>query len=116
MKVRFLADANFNQKILRGLLIREPAIDFERPEVVIPEKTPDAQVLDLAESLGRVLVSHDVSTMPAWFRQCVGERRCAGLILVPDKLPIRDAIEDLLLIWHVTEAEDWVNHIQRLPL
>jgi hypothetical protein len=116
LKVRFLADANFNQKIVRGLLIREPAIDFERPETAIPEKTPDPQVLDLAESLGRVLVTHDVSTMPEWFQQCVLKRRCAGLILVPDKLPIRDAIEDLLLIWHLTEAEEWVNHMQRLPL
>ncbi len=116
MKVRFLADVNFNQKIVRGLLIRESAVDFERPESIIPAKTPDPQVLDLAESLGRVLVTHDVTTMPEWFRQCVEKRRCAGLILVPDKLPIRDVIEDLLLIWHVTEAENWVNQILRLPL
>jgi hypothetical protein len=54
--------------------------------------------------------------MPGWFRQFVEERRCAGLILVPDKLPIRDVIEDLLLIWHLTEAGEWVNHMQRLPL
>jgi len=77
---------------------------------------PDPQVLDLAESLGRVLVTHDVTTMPGWFQQCVEKRRCAGLILVPDKLPIRDAIEDLLLIWRLTEAEEWINHMQRLPL
>ncbi len=89
MKVRFLADANFNQKIVRGLLIRQPAIDFQLPEAVIPEKTPDAEVLDLAESLGRVLVTHDVRTMPRWFRQCVQEHRSAGLILVPEKMSIR---------------------------
>ncbi len=83
---------------------------------MIPEKTPDPQVLDLAASLGRVLVTHDVSTMPGWFQQSVGERPCAGLILVPDKLPIRDVIEDLLLIWHLTEAQEWINHMQRLPL
>lgn len=116
MKVRFLGDANFNQKIVRGLLIREPAIDFELPERVIPEKTPDPQLLDLAESPGRVLVSHDVSTMPVWFQQCVEQRPCAGLIPVPEKLPIRDAIEELLLIWHTTEAEEWVNLMLRIPL
>ena len=59
--------------------------------------------------------SQDVSTMPGWFQQCVEERHCARLILVPDRLPIRDAIEDLLL-WHLTEAEEWVNYMQRLPL
>ena len=116
MKVRFLADANFNQKIVRGLLIREPAIDFELPEAAIPEKTPDPAVLDLAESLGRVLVTHDVGTMPQWFQRRVEERRCAGLILVPQGLSIREAIEELLIVWHVSDAEEWVNQMLRLPL
>lgn len=76
---------------------------------MIPEKTPDPKVLNRAESLGRVLVTNDVSTMPRWFQQCVEQRRCAGLVLVPDKLSIRDVIEELLLIWHVTEVEEWVK-------
>jgi len=67
LKVRFLGDANFNQKIVRGLLIRESAIDFELPEAVIPEETPDLEVLELADSLGRILVTHDVNTMPKCF-------------------------------------------------
>jgi hypothetical protein len=58
---------------------------------------------------GRTLVSHDVTTMPRWFDQCVEERRSAGLILVPEMVPIREVIEDLQLIWHLTEAEEWVN-------
>jgi hypothetical protein len=36
LKVRFLADANFNQKIIVGLLLREPQIDFELPQNAIP--------------------------------------------------------------------------------
>ncbi|MBV8844085.1 MAG: hypothetical protein JO307_14850 [Bryobacterales bacterium] len=72
--------------------------------------------MKLAYSVGRVLVSHDVRTMPRWFKQCIGERRCAGLILVPDRLPIRDAIEDLLLIWQLTDGEEWLNRLERLPL
>lgn len=90
MKVRFLADANFNQKIVAGLLLREPAIDFALPQAMIPEKMKDPDILDLAHLAKRVVVSHDVRTMPRWFDQCVERRRCAGLILVPDKLPIRD--------------------------
>jgi hypothetical protein len=75
----------------------------------------DPDVRDLAHSSGCILVLHDVTTMPRWFDQCVAERNCAGLILVPDKVP-RDAIEDLLLIWHLTEAEEWVNRMEWLPL
>jgi hypothetical protein len=116
VKVRFLADANFNQKIVAGLLLREPAIDFALPQVMIPERMKDPDVLDLAHFSGRVVVSHDVATMPRWFENCVEERSCAGLILVPGKVPTRDAIEDLLLIWHLTEAEEWRNRMEWLPL
>ena len=62
----------------------------------IPERMKDPDVLDLAYLSGRIVVSHDVTTMPRWFDQCVEERRCAGLILVPERLPIRDVIGDLL--------------------
>lgn len=116
MKVRFLADANFNQKTAAGLLLRESAIDFALPKSIIPERMKDADILDLAHSANRIVVSHDVRTMPRWFDQCVQNRRCAGLILVPEKLPMRDVIEDLLLIWHLAEADEWVNRLAWLPL
>lgn len=77
MKVRFLADANFNQKIVAGLL-REPSLDFALPQEMIPERMKDPDVLDLARLSGRIVVSHDVTTMPRWFDQCVEERSCAG--------------------------------------
>jgi len=76
----------------------------------------DPDVLDIAHLSGRVLVSDDVSTMPRWFDQCVEERKSAGLILVPERLPIRDVVEDLLLIWHLTDADEWVNRMEWLPL
>ena len=71
MKVRFLADANFNQKIVAGLLLREPAIDFALPQAMIPERMKDPDVLDLAHLSDRIVVTHDVTTMPRWFDQCV---------------------------------------------
>ena len=116
MRVRFLADANFNQKVVAGLLLKEPAIDFALPQTLIPDRMKDSEILDLALLSGRVVVSHDVTTMPHWFDRCLEERGCAGLILVPTKISIREAIDDLLVIWHVTEAEEWTNRIEWLPL
>lgn len=78
MKVRFLADANFNQKIVAGLLLREPAIDFALPQAMIPEGMKDPDVLDLAHFSGRIVVSHDVTRMPRWFDERVEERSCAA--------------------------------------
>jgi hypothetical protein len=116
VRVRFLADANFNQKIVAGLLLREPAIDFALPQAAIPQRMKDPDILALANSSGRIVVPHDLTTMPRWFDQCVEERSCTGLILVPGKVPIREAIDDLLLIWHLTEAEEWRNRLEWLPL
>ena len=116
MRVRYLADANFNQKIVAGLLLREPGIDFALPQAMIPERMNDPDVLDLAHLSGRVVVSHDVTTTPRWFGQCVEKRVCAGLILVSRQIPIRQVIEDLSMIWHATEAEEWTNRIEWLPL
>jgi len=116
LRVRFLADANFNQKIIAGLLLREAQIDFELPQNVIPERMQDTQVLELGAKLGRVIVTHDVRTMPGWFRNFIEDHVCPGLILVPDRMTIREAIEDLLLIWHLSEAQEWINQMRRLPL
>ena len=116
MKVRFLADANFNQRIVSGLTLRERGIDFELPQGVIPGGMSDLSVLELAAELGRIVVTHDVRTMPAWFKRFLHSRSGPGLILIPEKMAIRDAIEDLLIIWHASEAEEWVNPMLRLPL
>ncbi len=116
MKIRFLADANFNQRIVSGLLLREPQIDFELPQGLIPDKMADLQILELGAASGRIIVTHDVRTMPRWFRQFVELERSSGLILVPEKMAIREVIEDLLTIWHVSEAEEWINQMRRLPL
>ena len=116
MKSRFLADANFNQKIVAGLLLRQPQIDFELPRDVIPEGMKDPQVLELGAMLGRITVTHDVRTMPSHFGVFIADKTCSGLILVPKKMAIGDAIEELQLIWHASEAEEWINQMRRLPL
>ena len=39
-----------------------------------------------------------------------------GLIIVSQDLDIGAAIEDLLLIWAATDAEEWVNRIGFAPV
>ncbi|HYL75352.1 MAG TPA: DUF5615 family PIN-like protein [Bryobacteraceae bacterium] len=116
MFLRFLADANLDQDIVAGILRREPALDFQLPQGVIPERMPDPEVLAVAASLGRILVTHDVRTMPRHFGEFIKGCDCPGLILIPRSMPIAQAIEELLLIWHVSEVEEWTNRFRRLPL
>jgi len=72
--------------------------------------------LELGAALGRVIVTHDVRTMPSHFQTFINERACAGVILAPTRIAIGDAIEDLLLIRQASEAEEWINQMRRLPL
>jgi hypothetical protein len=39
-----------------------------------------------------------------------------GLILVPQKLALSAAIEELLLLWMAFESNEWVNQISYLPV
>ena len=68
MKVRFQADADLNEYIVKGLLRRHPAIDFKTASDSRLRSFSDRDVLELAAREDRVLVSHDRKTMPGGLR------------------------------------------------
>jgi hypothetical protein len=116
MSVRFQADADLNHVIVKATLRREPSIDFQTAHAAGLVGLRDPEVLALAAHAGRVLVTHDRKTMPKHFAEFIGRITSSGVIVIPQKLPVRAAIEDLLLIWTASEAEEWHNRIQVLPL
>ena len=69
MSIRFLADADLNQDIVTGVREREPALDFMTATASNLEGRRDPEVLEFAASQGRILVSHDTSTMPVHFSE-----------------------------------------------
>jgi hypothetical protein len=116
MKLRFQADADFNEIIVRALLRREPGIDFQTAPTGSLEGISDADVLLLAARSGRLLVTHDRKTMPRHFAEFIAAQTSAGVLIVPQKMPITQVVDDLMLIWAATEAEEWTNRIYSLPL
>ena len=116
MRPRFLADADLNQKIVHGLRRREPAIDFQSAQEGGTIGVQDPGVLQMAATAGRILVSHDKGTMLRHFEEFVSTRSSPGLIVVSQELPIGDAIEELLLIWATTEAEEWRDQVAFIPI
>ena len=78
---------------------------------------PDPNVLALAAGQDRILVSHDFRTMPQHFADFLQARGSSpGLLIVPQYLPIGEAVEELVLIWCASEAEEWENRVRTLPL
>ena len=116
MRPRFQADADFNHKIVLGLRRREPSIDFWSAQHGGVVGIPDPKVLRIASESNRILVSHDRKTMPTHFARFQESRWSPGLIIVSQDLDIGAAIEDLLLIWAATEAEEWVGRLGFVPI
>ncbi len=115
--MRLAADENFNNRILRGLLRRRPELDIVRVQDVGLSGGDDAAVLAWAAREGRVLLTHDVTTM----RRPVEERNTAGLPMpgvfeVSQQTPIAQAIEDILLLAECSLEGEWEGQIQFLPL
>lgn len=106
MKVRFQADADLNQIILLATIRREPAIDFQTATMAGLSRLDDMQVLERTVTEGRVLVTHDRKTMPRHFSEFVVKESSPGLLVVPQYLSVAAAVEDLILIWSATEAEE----------
>ena len=111
MKVRFQADADFNQNIVRAVRRRDPAIDFQTAHDARLHGVDDEMVLARAAEEGRLVVSHDYRTMPRHFATFVTTRTSAGVIMVSQAIPLSDVVADLLLIWEASEAQEWINRL-----
>jgi predicted nuclease of predicted toxin-antitoxin system len=116
MRPKFLADANFDLVILVAAKRRELAFDYQTALEAGLIGQQDPGVLAIAAREGRVLLTHDVRTMPQHFASFIGEHTSAGVLLVPQSLTRRHVVEDLLLIWTALEAEEWTDRIMSLPL
>lgn len=115
--IRLMADASLNDAIVSGCLRREPTMDFLSAKDAELEGVPDPAVLAVAADQDRILVSHDFQTMPHHFGDFLQAGRSSpGVFLVPQYLPINEAIDELVLIWGASEAEERRNRILRIPL
>jgi hypothetical protein len=116
LRPRFQADADLNETIVLATLRQEPAIDFQTATVGGLRGLPDREVLALAASLGRVLVTHDLKTMPRHFAEFIAGVPSSGVILVPQHLPVGVVSEQILLIWSATDSSEWRNRLLYLPI
>ena len=116
--MKWLADENFRGAIVRGLQRKSPALDIVRAQDVREILGQDDRVLlSFATAEGRVVATHDVSTMiPAMYEQTRLQSRCAPIVLVPDSLPVAAAVDDLLLLDACATEEDWAAGVIYIPL
>lgn len=97
---------------MTGVIRREPSIDFLAANAAGLRGMGDAEVLTIAAEAVRILVSHDVGTMPAHFRAFRSAGKYSpGVFLVPQSLSVAGAIDEILLIWLLSDAPAWKDRL-----
>jgi len=87
--VRFLADASLHHAIVTGCLRREPQIDFLSAHNAKLHGLSDPDVLEIAATQGRILVTHDFRTMPKHSAEFVSAGGSSpGVFLVQQRTPL----------------------------
>jgi hypothetical protein len=115
--LRFAADENFNNDIVRGLLRRKPDLDIVRVQDAGLSGADDSRVLEWTAKEGRILITHDVSTMTRYaYERIQRHKPMPGIFEVSRNLPIGNVIEDLLLLAEYSLDDEWDGQVRYLPL
>ncbi len=97
-----LSDENLNGDIIRGLFLRQPNLDLIRVQDVGLIEVEDPAILNWAAEEQSIILTHDRATMP-------------GMFVINDRMPIRQAIDELLLLIDFTEQAEWKGVVWYLP-
>ena len=115
--LRLLIDENIDHRILRGLLRRIPQLDFIIPAHAGLAGLKDPELLRWAAQEDRTILTHDINTMTYYANQLLAQGEpMAGVIVVPDRLGIGDAIRNLELLLESFSQADLRDRIKYLPL
>ena len=114
--LKVLADENFDGKLLNALKRRMPDLDMVRVQDVGLMETPDEEILAWAAQQGRLLLTHDVNTIP----ECAKTRIASGhpmpgVVLMKGQ-PTASVIEDLAILAECSVEGEWEGQLIYLPL
>ncbi len=115
--LRILIDENFDQRILRGLKRQIERLDYVIVQETELAGSKDPPLLAWAAEQQRILVTHDVNTVPKYaFDRIQAGAPMTGVIIVPEDLAIGNAIKELATLIECTEAEEMVNQVKYVPI
>src|SRR5215210_3003469 len=115
--LRLAADENFNNDIVRGVLRRNPDVNIVRVQDAGLSGAEDPAVLEWVAGEGRVLLTHDVTTMTHYAYERVRDGKAMpGVFEAGRTVPIGRAIEDILLLAEYSLDGEWEGQVRYLPL
>jgi predicted nuclease of predicted toxin-antitoxin system len=114
--LRFCADENFNNNILRGLLRRLSTLDIVRIQDVGLTGIDDISLLAWAAVEKRIVLTHDTKTMAGFAFARVDEGKpMPGVFVVDCDASPGFVLEDISLIVECSLNEEWEGQVIYLP-
>ena len=115
MPVGLYADVHVPGPVILQLRLRD--VDILAATEEQANELPDHELLDLATSLGRVIVTQDIRFRVLAYEWLRTGKPFAGLIFAHQRyVSFGEMIRDLELVAKATDAEYWSNRIEQMPL
>ena len=87
--LRLLADENIKGALLRGLRRKGMEVDLVRVHDVGLGGADDPSILEWAAANDRIVLTHDLATMPAYaYDRLIARQRMPGVIVIPLRLSV----------------------------
>ncbi len=115
--MRLLADENFDGRIVRGIQRENPGIDIVRAQDLEIAGASDPVLLEWAAKEDRILLTHDIQTINRFaYERIDAGLSMPGVFQVSAKMPVGQAIEELLLIIGASDPDEWNMQIKHFPM
>lgn len=115
--MRFATDENFDGRILEGLRARLAQLDIIRIQDTEMYQSADPELLSWLAEEKRILLTHDVRTMPRYVYERVHSGQAVpGVIEVHRSTSIGQAIDELEIMIGAGEAKDFENQVKYIPI
>lgn len=115
--MRFLADENFNDKLLDKLQNLLPELDILRAQDTDFTGASDPDLIEWAATQNRILLTHDVNTLAGYAYDRVRQGLpMVGIIEVNLKLGIGATVDELVLLIEASSPEEFEDQVRFIPL
>jgi len=120
MRMRFLLDENLNPRFKSALLHRDPTIDVLQigDAGALPRGTLDPDILIELERTQRALITDNRKSIPGHIVDhfAAGGHHWGIFMIVQTQVSFGQLSEELYLLWEASEATEWIDKRQWLPL
>jgi hypothetical protein len=117
VSIRFVTDENVRGDIVRAVRAQRASSDLVRVQDVGLSGADDRAILEWAAREGRVLLAHDVDTMPGFaYARVARGLPMPGVFEVAADAPVGTMLEKPIVLHECSLDDAWEGQVRYLPL